>query len=285
MRFSTTTILALPLLAAATQQESPLDQAKAQFEYYLQKVQSYLPALPNPNRQHPAEAAHAAASSVGAKTLNVLTLNNWEDTIRSSVKPASTTPEEWYVLVTGGNKTCFGQCGKVETAFNESALLFAADPTAPHLGYLSCENQPVLCNAWGAGPPSLWVIEATAAPAPVDIRIVNLNSSTTTASTFTELHSTKSWKSKPLNDGYFHPFDGPLAQYKAAVPFGYIIWIFSVVPSYVFMIAISFFSRTFMGNRMAPPANRRAGAPAAGAAPAAAAGRRVGAPPGDGVRY
>ncbi|TVY43933.1 hypothetical protein LSUB1_G000886 [Lachnellula subtilissima] len=266
MRFSTLSILALPLLAAAAQQDTPLEQAKAQAQYWFDKVSSY---IPNPNKAH---TPHAATAKAGGKTLKVLSLHDWEHTIRSSVTPASTTPEEWWILVTGGNKTCFGHCTGVETAFNETAALWSINPTAPQLGYLNCDDQPVLCNSWGAGPPSLWIMEVSAPPAPVDVRVKSLNATTTTVQTFTDLHSTKEWKSKPLYEGYFHPFDGIFAQYGLAVPLGYLFWGFAVIPSWMFMIGISFISRTFMSNRSAGP-NPRAG----GAAPAAAPAR-VGTP-------
>jgi len=243
MRFSTISLAALPLLAAATQQESPIEQAKAQAQYYFNKFSSY---IPSPNQGHTVNDAHAAAAKAGGKALSILTLGDWKETILGSVKPTSSKPEEWWVLVTGGNKTCFGHCGQVETAFNETAALFALNPTAPHLAYLSCENQPVLCNSWGAGPPSLWIMHVAAPPAPVDIRTVYLNSTTTNVKTFTDLHSSKSWKEKPLYEGYFHPFDGPLAQYGLAVPLGYVFWVFAVVPSWMFMIGISFISRNIM---------------------------------------
>jgi hypothetical protein len=243
MRFSTISALALPLLAAATQQESPFEQAKAQAQYYFDKISSY---IPNPNKAHSDVAAHAAAAKAGGRALHIFTLDNWKDAIYSSVKPKSSTPEEWWVLTTGGNKTCFGHCGAIETAFNETAALFAANPSAPHLAYLNCDNQPVLCNSWGAGPPNVWVMHVPAPPAPVDIRILHLNTSTTTVKTFTELHSTKSWKEKAPYEGYFHPFDGQLAQYGLAVPIGYFFWIFSVIPSWLFMIGVSFISRGIM---------------------------------------
>jgi hypothetical protein len=95
MRFSTATLLALPLLAAAAQEASPLDQAKAQAQYWFDKISSY---IPNPSKAH---TPQAAAAKAGGRTLNILTLGNWENTIRSSVKPASTKPEEWWILVTG----------------------------------------------------------------------------------------------------------------------------------------------------------------------------------------
>ena len=240
MRFSATALLALPLIAAA--QESPLEQAKAQAQYWFDKISSY---VPNPSKSHTVDI-NAAAAKVGGKALNVLTLSGWENTIRSSVKPVSSTPEEWWVLVTGGNKTCFGRCDVVETAFNESAILFAANPTAPHLGYLNCEDQPVLCNSWGAGPPTLWIMEVAAAPAPVDIRLISLNTTTTSIKTFTDLHATKSWKEKTPYEGYFHPFDGQFAKLNIGVPIGFVFWIFNVIPSWLFMIGISFISRNIM---------------------------------------
>lgn len=254
MRFSTTSLLALPLLAAAAQQETPLEQAKAQAQFWFDKISSY---IPNPNRPH---TPHAAAAKAGGKSVHVLTLNDWEHTIRSSVKPASTTPETWWVMVTGGNKTCFGHCNQVETAFNETALLWAANPAAPNLGYLDCDNQPVLCNSWGAGPPSLWIMELSTPPAPVDVWVKALNATDTTVKTFTDLHASKDWKTKPVYEGYFHPFDGPLAQYGVAVPLGYVFWVFATIPSWMFMIGISFLSRTMMGGR-------RPAAPNAAAAP------------------
>lgn len=257
MRFSTLSLLALPLIAAA--QETPLEQAKAQAQYWFDKISSY---IPNPNKQAPQEAFTA---TVGEPEINILTLDDWEQTIRGSVKAESTQPEQWWILATGGNKTCYGLCAGVEAAFNESAALFAVDPTAPHLALLDCDNQPVLCNSWGAGPPHLWILEVSTPPAPVDIRLVSLNTTTTTVRTFTDLHTTQSWKEKPLYEGYFHPFDGPIAQFGLAVPIGYVLWALAVVPSWMFMIGISFLSRTFMSRKM--PAQR----PTAPGAPAPAA--------------
>jgi hypothetical protein len=242
MRFSTATLLALPLLAAATQQESPLDQAKAQAQYWFDKISSY---IPNPSKAHTPDL-NAAAAKAGGAALNILTLSNWENIIRSSNEPGASTPEEWWVLVTGGNKTCFGRCDGVEKAFNESALLFAVNPTAPHLAYLNCENEPVLCNSWGAGPPSLYIMQVAPKPAPVDIRIIQLNTTTTNVNTFTDLHTLQTWKEQTPYEGYFHPFDGQLAKLGLAVPLGYVFWVFAVIPSWLFMIAISFISRNVM---------------------------------------
>lgn len=89
-------------------------------------------------------------------------------------------------------------------------------------------------------------MEVGAPGSPVPIITVPLNTTTTTVSTFTDLRATKSYKEKKPYEGWFHPFDGELAQYGAAVPVGYVLWFFAVVPSWMFMIGISFLSRTIM---------------------------------------
>lgn len=101
MRFSTSSILlALPLLGAAA--ESPFEEYKAQFQNFLGQFGSY---IPSPNRHDHADAA----ASKAAKKMDVLSLDNWKSTLYSPVKPGATTPEEWWVFVTGRNKTCFGE--------------------------------------------------------------------------------------------------------------------------------------------------------------------------------
>src|SRR5450432_2509349 len=127
MRFASAIFLALPLLAAAAQEQNPLDYAKEQAQYYFDKISSY---IPNPNREHPVEAAAAKA---GGKTIDILNINNWKSILQPESKAYGEKPEEWWVLLTGGNKTCYGACGKIEAAFNESALAFKAVPSAPHL--------------------------------------------------------------------------------------------------------------------------------------------------------
>lgn len=268
MRFSTSSaLLALPVLAAA--QGEQFEQYKAQFQNYVSQFGSQFGSyIPSPNKHDPVQAAEAKA---GEMRLNVLTLDNWKDTLYAPVNAEQTTPEEWWVLVTGGNKTCFGHCGKVEAAFNQSAAKLALLPNAPHVGYLNCDDQPILCNAWAAGAGTLWLFDLLPPPAPVDIYMKRLNLSTTDSDTFTKLYETKEDKSQfKLKDGYFHPFDGELAKYGVAVPVAYALWAMSILPSWAMMLGVSFLSRTFMSRRMAPAA----------AAQAPAGGRR-GAPPGD----
>lgn len=261
MRFSASALLALPLLAVAQREQSPFENIVDQVQGYFDKFATY---IPNPNIAHTFN--HAAAATAG-KAVHTLSLDNWKSTLTSGASSYSEGTAEWWVLISGANKTCYGMCGKVETAFNESAALFALDPTAPNLAYINCDYQPILCNSWAAGPPSLYVMEVPKATGPTNIRIVGLNTTTTDVTTFTDLHSTQSWKQKPLYDGFFHPFDGAVAQFGLAVPLGYVLWVFAVIPSWAFMIGISFISRTMM--------SRRTPAPGAGAQPAAAGAPRT----------
>lgn len=135
----------------------------------------------------------------------------------------------------------------MEAAFNQSAAKVAALPDAPHIGYINCDDQPILCNAWSAGAGSIWLIEMLPEPAPIDIYMKRMNLTTTTSDTFLELYKTRGDKSQfKKKDGYFHPFDGELAKYGVAVPVAYTLWGLSVVPSWAMMLLVSFISRTMM---------------------------------------
>lgn len=237
MRITTLALAALPALTLAEQAPNPLDQFKQQAEHYYTKFQSF---LPNPSVH---DAVAAAAAKAGGSIVDVLTIENWESTLRA---PVTTGKEEWWVLLSGGNKTCFGQCGKVEKAFNESAVAFAAAPSAPHLAYVNCDHQPILCNSWAAGPPGLWIMEVAPKGQKSDVRIVPLNVTSTTAGDFAELYATGSWKEKPVYEGYWHPFDGQLKEFGLEKPVAYATWVFALVPSWLFMVCISFASRTIM---------------------------------------
>lgn len=78
------------------------------------------------------------------------------------------------------------------------------------------------------------------------IHLTNVNATTVTPEVIYKVHADKVWAEGPAYDGAFHPFDGWLAQNKLSVPFGYLIFAFSIVPSWLFMIGISFLSRTMM---------------------------------------
>jgi hypothetical protein len=114
MRFSTTAILALPLLVAAA--ESPFEQYKAKFQNFLSSFGASAPAAVD-KAAEPVAAAPKSKAKVGPKKIENLTLDSWKDTVYAPVKPGATTPEEWYILVSGGNKTCYGTCNLGCAAF------------------------------------------------------------------------------------------------------------------------------------------------------------------------
>ena len=156
------------------------------------------------------------------------------------------------VFVTGGNKTCYGRCGRAEEAMNESvALMSAASSSPPNLAMLNCENDGVLCHAWALSPPSVLHILlpqplADQSTPATTVRSIYLNMTTVTAPEIAALHLQETYKETTPYEGFWHPFDGPLAKYGLSVPVGYAIWGFSQVPSWMFMIGISFLSRNVM---------------------------------------
>ncbi|KAI9865553.1 MAG: hypothetical protein M1824_002293 [Vezdaea acicularis] len=230
MRISSALFLALPLLAAAEEQK-PL-------KAWLDKLSSYIPSAV----QHPIE--NAAAKSAKVHVTHV-TMYNLKDTLVPNGQP-----QEWWVYVTGGNTTCFGQCKITGQAWNESAALIQASSHPPKLGTINCEASPILCNIWSAKPPALWRINIPATVGePTEIRIKELNSTTTTASELLSLRTAKKWDQVPVYDGPFHPFDGILSKLGLNVVVGYVLYVYNLLPSWFFMVAISFISRNWMAKR------------------------------------
>jgi len=266
MRFSSSLLLLLPALAAADQQ-SPLgefgESVQANVQAWFSKLQSFIPSAPSaaPSASAPFEAG---AAKVAERKVTPLTLENWRSTLTPSVSATTEGPEEWMVFITGGNKTCYGMCGPVEAAWNESVALLSAAPSPPNLGYLDCDKQPVLCNAWSAGPSSVWYIHLPV-PQPdqskpsTTIHIIQLNRTATAPTEIAKIHTSQTWKETEAYEGVFHPFDGLFANLGLSVPLGYALWAFAAIPSWAFMLGISFLSRTFMGRRGAAPPARPAG--------------------------
>ncbi|KIW18223.1 hypothetical protein PV08_02511 [Exophiala spinifera] len=264
MRFSSTLLL-LPLLVAADQQVAFKDQAAAWFD----KAKAYLPnaaaVVPNP--------IDAGAAQVADSRVEKINLRNW----KSKLGPKLDTEEEWMVYMTGGNKSCFGRCGKVDLTWNESVPLLAALPktaSSPplHLGFVDCDKEAVLCTGWAASLPSIYhfmVPVQSNPPSKVPLRVIPLNLTSATVADIVAIPSNS--KSRYLEEeeytGLLHPFDGIVSQFGLLEPFGYLMWGLSTIPSWAMMIGISFFSRRIMNRRMQGP---QAGTPApAAAAPAA----------------
>lgn len=99
--------LLLPVFAVAQDQKPLKEKAQGWFD----KAKSYIPtaAVTVP--------VDAGAAKVADKVVTKLDANNWRSTLTPSTSDPSNGPEEWMILVTGGNKSCYGQCAQVERAW------------------------------------------------------------------------------------------------------------------------------------------------------------------------
>ena len=117
---------------------------------------------------------------------------------------------------------------------------------------LDCEVENILCAAWSAGSPSVHYFKVPQAQPegeerlPTPLYHVYMNHTTVTAQDFYKIHSEKKYEDSPPYEGFLHPTDGLLAQYNLNIPFGDFIYGVGAIPSWMFMIGISFFSRTIM---------------------------------------
>jgi hypothetical protein len=141
---------------------------------------------------------------------------------------------------------------KSNTNANQTSLpLLAAQPNAPKFAIVDCDEQPILCNSWSVGPPSLYhfsipkPLADQSAPA-TTARYIPLNRTSTTTETIKTLVVDKELENTPPYEGLFHPFNGPLQEYGLAIPAAWVFWAFSKMPSWLPMILISFVSRSFM---------------------------------------
>lgn len=244
MRISLLSALGLPVLAvltasasAATEGQKPLT---AQLSSWYSKAKSYIPTVAH----NPLDAGAAAVASAH---LVALTRSNWETALAPSYNAHTDTygPDAWMVLVTGWNRTCGPQCGAAEVEFNKSIAILSSSPSSePHFALLNCDEQPILCHQWFAGPPSLWYILRQQHTTP--IHVVHFNASTVTAQDFVNVHKLAKYRDTPAVDSWFHPFDGLVRQYGLQTPVAYVLYVFGAVPSWSIMLAVSFMSRQFM---------------------------------------
>lgn len=262
-------VLALPALAAAAEQVPLLDQLKGFFNKATAAISSSVPSVPSaaaPIIENPIDSGAAAIAQL---SVDRVTVDNYKQIIAPS--GAASGPEPFLLFVTGGNKTCFGLCAHAETEFNKSVALISAASNPPHLGLLNCEAEPVLCNAWAVGPPSVLYMQlpqplADQSKPATTVYNIPLNRTSVTAAEIAALHTETKFSENAPYEGYFHPFDSQLAKLGLDIPFGYGVYYFSLIPSWAMMVGISFFTRTFMSKRMP-----QGGAPRpAGAAPAPA---------------
>lgn len=129
--------------------------------------------------------------------------------------------------------------------------MFVADPSAPNLASIDCEAEEMLCGAWGALTATIWVILVPQplpdqSKGPTHITVHRLNTTTVTEDEITRLHTRKLYLGAPRYEGVLHPFDGWIAQYGLTEPMAVGLYYFSKIPSWAFMIGLSFFSRYFV---------------------------------------
>ncbi|CAI6257531.1 unnamed protein product [Periconia digitata] len=260
MRPSSALVLAFAASTVAQDQVLLVDKLKGWFAQATAAVSSAVPAA--------ASSPVASGRAKAAESIqHELTLENWKETLTVDPSVSTPTTQEWLVYITGGNATCFGFCGNTTKAWNTSLPLLAAKPNPPKFAVIDCDAQPVLCNSWSVGPPSLYYFQIPkpladqSAPA-ATVRYQPLNRTSTTTDTLKKLVLDNELENVVPYEGYFHPFNGPLQQYGLAVPLAYVIWGFSKMPSWLPMILISFMSRTIMGRRGQGPAPRAAAQPA-----------------------
>lgn len=254
-------LAALPFLASV--QGNPFAAYKSHLQKVLDRAVS---SLPNPGTFDPVAALEA---KLGSMKLSVLTLENWKQTLYEPVLPGATTPEEWWVLITGRNKTCYGQCAKIEQAFNKTAAKFALASDAPRMAYLNCDDQPILCNSWAANAGYVWSFAMLPPPSPIEVNKRKLNLTTTSEHLL-------ALKDSPTTDAWtpvescFHPFNGIATELGLAIPCAYVIWAFSRVPNWLFMVVVSFASRRmvcvfpcsrFVGAGFCPGADKNCSGP------------------------
>lgn len=244
MRFAPV-ILALPALAVA-QQVPFLDQAKSIFDKATQAASAYIPS--SSSRANPVDAG---AAKVADLLVDQLTLENHKTLLQPGSATASPGIEEWMIYVTGGNKTCFGLCARADKEWNKAVPVLKASTGSPYLAQINCDDDPVLCNAWALGPPAILHFQL---PQPLadqslpatTVRSLQLNRTSVSAAEIAAVHTEEKYKTLEPYTGVWHPFDGLFAKFGLGIPFGYVLYYFSIIPSWMFMIGISFFSRSFM---------------------------------------
>lgn len=111
---------------------------------------------------------------------------------------------------------------------------------------LNCDDERILCSAWGAGPGSLWILDVLPPPSDIEIYSKRLNLSRVTTEDIEKfLDPAERGEFKQLNT-IFHPFNSKIAKLGLSLPVGYVIHYVGMVPSWAFMFGLSIFSRTMM---------------------------------------
>jgi len=109
-----TSILASLLVGVALAQDAQtplMEKAAGWFDKAKSYIPSGTPSIPNP--------IDAGAAAVEDKQVTRINIRNYQRLL----KPKLEGEEEWLIYLTGGNKTCFGRCGKTNAAWDVSHII------------------------------------------------------------------------------------------------------------------------------------------------------------------
>lgn len=102
----TSIVALLPALAMAQEQIPLADRVQGWFN----KAKSYVPTAA------PVVAPmEKMADKVTQSRVTTVEMSNWQSILAPGPKE-----QDWFIFVTGGNKTCFGHCERSAKAFNVS---------------------------------------------------------------------------------------------------------------------------------------------------------------------
>ena len=108
MRF-TSLVALLPAVVLAQEQVPLADRVQGWFNKAKAMIPTAVPAEPI------VKLAEKVSEKVSEKSVTPITLDNWQPILEPS-----SDAKDWYIYVTGGNKTCFGRCGRADKAFQVS---------------------------------------------------------------------------------------------------------------------------------------------------------------------
>ena len=98
--------LAFLTVLAAAQEQIPLgDRVQGWFGKAKSIIQPAAPVVPQQKVQEPAK--------VPEKPVTSFNLNNYKSLLEPSAEP-----QDWFIYITGRNKTCFGRCDRADKAFD-----------------------------------------------------------------------------------------------------------------------------------------------------------------------
>lgn len=130
-------------------------------------------------------------------------------------------------------------------------MILASSVSPPRLGRVDCDKESLFCTTWSTGIPEIWHFSISVptggqSRAPSPLHIVPIYPNNVTTQDILKIHTDKAYLNRPEYTGAYHPIDGSLQRFGLLEPLGYVMWGFGSMPSWLFMIGISFVSRQLM---------------------------------------